>query len=149
MEPGTVVAAIDLLGKASKALDSLRERAKTSKDADLKEAISNLYDQFLDLKELVLRIKEENAELRRAIAAQAETPPNPEIRQVGETHYYYLGEDGPFCQPCYDRDHKLMRLMPAHESVLGLSTRCEVCGKVFFEVRKKSPRIHVSGSPWS
>jgi hypothetical protein len=149
MEPGTVLAAIDLIGKTSKALDSLRERAKTSKDAALKEAISNLYDQFLDLKELVLRITEENAELRRSIAAEAEKPSNPEIRQVGETHYYYVGEDGPLCQPCYDRDGKLVRLMPRQESLLGSGRKCEVCGKVFYEVNKRPPRVQLRSSPWS
>ncbi len=84
----------DLIGKASKALNSLRERAKTSKDAELKENISKLYDDFLDLKAVILRLTEENAELRRTIAAHAQEPPKPEIRQVGETNYYFVGTRG-------------------------------------------------------
>lgn len=136
MELTTVAAAMDLLAKASKALDALRERAETSKDAELKESISNLYDHFLDLKELVLRIREENAELRRTVAAQAEKPPKPEIRQFGETHYYFVNEDGPFCQPCYDCHGRLVRLMPLQDYAGGPGRKCEVCDKVFFESRR-------------
>jgi hypothetical protein len=145
MEMTTVAVAMDLIGRASKALDSLRERAKTSKDAELKENISNLYDHFLDLKETVLRIKEENAELRRTIAAQAEQPPKPEIRQFGETHYYFVGEDGPFCQPCYDSHRKLVRLMPLQDYAGGPGRKCEVCSKVFFQSRRPMGPLSVTG----
>jgi len=97
----TVGAALDLLSKASKALESVREQAKTSKETTLRESISYLYDDFLDLKAIILRLSEENAELRRAIAAQTQGP-TPEIRQVGDTNYYFVGEKGPYCQKCYD-----------------------------------------------
>src|SRR5450759_1741790 len=136
MELTTVAAAMELIARASKALDALRERAKTSKDTELKEGISNLYDQFLDLKETVLRIKEENTELRRTIAAQYEKPSQPEIRQVGETHYYFVGDQGPYCQRCYDADGKLVHLMTQHGFAGGPGRKCEVCGKVFLESRQ-------------
>lgn len=133
MELTTVAAAMDLIGKASKALDALRERAKTSKDAELKESISNLYDHFLDLKETVLRIKEENAELRRALAAQAEKPPKPQIRQVGEANYYFVGDEGPYCQPCYDDKGKLVNLTPRQHYGGGMGRACRVCRNAFIE----------------
>ncbi len=66
MEPGTVAAALGIVEKVSKGLNWVRERAKTSKDSDLKDSISALYDDFLDLKAVVVRLTEENAELRRA-----------------------------------------------------------------------------------
>ena len=149
MELTTVAAAMDLLGKASKALDALRERAKTSKDAELKESISNLYDHFLDLKELVLRIKEENADLRRAVAAQAEKPPKPEIRQVGETNYYFVGDQGPYCQPCYDGGGKLVNLTPQQRLSGGTGRQCRVCGKTFFEVLQTSQGVRRKPYTWS
>jgi|ERR1039458_7156637 hypothetical protein len=133
MELTTVAAAMDLIGKASKALDSLRERAKTSKDAELKENISKFYDDFLDLKAVILRLTEENAELRRTIAAHAQEPPKPEIRQVGETNYYFVGDQGPYCQPCYDSQGKLVYLTPAEKHSGGTCRRCPVCGQVFYE----------------
>jgi hypothetical protein len=54
MELTTVGTALDLVSKASKALDSMRERAKPSNDAALKENISKLYDD-LDLKAIIVR----------------------------------------------------------------------------------------------
>ena len=109
MELSSVNVALELIAKATKAFDSVRERAKTSNDASLKEGISKLWDEFLDLKAVVVRLTEENAALRRA---QVERPVRPEIRQMGEVNYYFVGEEGPFCQPCYDRTGKLVNLTP-------------------------------------
>jgi hypothetical protein len=49
-----VAAATQILANALKGLDSLREQSKSSKDATLKENISQLYDNLLDLKAAVL-----------------------------------------------------------------------------------------------
>src|ERR1700674_5693490 len=114
----SIVAEPHLLADALKALDSLREQAKGSKDAALKENISRLYDNLLDLKAAVIRVEEENSDLRRTIAQQANATgklPVPEIREVGTTIYYFIGDKGPFCQPCYDRDRKLVALTPPQD----------------------------------
>ena len=147
MELTTVAAAMDLIGKASKALNSLRERAKTSKDAELKENISKLYDDFLDLKAVILRLTEENAELRRTIAAHAQEPPKPEIRQVGETNYYFVGDQGPYCQPCFDDKRKLINLTPQQRYGGGTGRQCRVCRQVFIEVPE--PHRPVRRKPYS
>lgn len=136
----TAAATTDLVAKL---LDSLRERAKASRNAELKENVSNVYDRFLDLKEIVVRLKEENAELRRALSAQAEKPPKPEIRQVGETNYYFVGDQGPYCQPCYDNSGKLVNLTPQQHRNGGIRRRCEVCDKVFFEMTPHTRAFHV------
>jgi hypothetical protein len=133
----STVAALELLAKASKALDSIREQSKTSKDSALKENISKLYDDFLDLKAVILRLTEEISKL---IAEQAKQPRIPEIRQEGLTNYYYIGAEGPFCQPCYDGNRKLVNLTPQQTFVGGTGRRCEVCNKVFFEIRKSHNR---------
>jgi hypothetical protein len=143
MELTTVGVALDLITKASKALEAVRERAKTSKDVALKENISNLYDEFLDLKAMVLRLTEENFELRRVIAEQAEKPPKPEIRQVGEANYYYVGDQGPYCQPCYDDKGKLVNLMPQQHYGGGIGRECRVCQNLFIEVRERQQRVQV------
>ncbi len=148
MELTTVAAAMDLIGKAWKALDSVRERAKTSKDAALKESISNLYDEFLDLKAMVLQLTEENTELRSKLAAQTEKPPKPQIRQLGEANYYFIGDDGPYCQPCYDDMGKLVNLTPRQHYGGGTGRQCRVCRNVFIEVADPPRQVRTRSSTW-
>ena len=124
MELSSVKTALELLGIASKGLDSVRERAKTSNDAALKESISKLYDDFLDLKGIIVRLMEENADLRQHLLQAADKPLKPQIRQVGETNYYYSGEEGPYCQPRYDVKEKLIPLSPRQESRSGQGMPC-------------------------
>lgn len=80
-------------------------------------------------------------------------PPEPEIRQVGTTNYYFVGDEGPYCQPCYDLNHKKIRLMPGQDYAGGFGRKCEVCNKVFMEGPRKTPlkstQVRGSGTPWS
>jgi hypothetical protein len=69
----------------------------------------------------------------RGIAELEKPPAGPEIKQVGLTNYYFLGEKGPFCQPCYDVNRKLIPLAPRDRYAGGMGRKCEVCNKVFFE----------------
>lgn len=132
MDLSTAKTALDLIGKAATGLHSIRERAKTANDIALKENVSRLYDDFLDLKAIILQLTEENFELKRRIAQESEKQ-KPQIRQVGKTIYYFVGEEGPFCQKCYDAGGKLVHLMPLDDFVIGSGRNCEVCKTVFIE----------------
>jgi small-conductance mechanosensitive channel len=125
--------ASQILSNTLAVLKTVRERAKLSKDADLKNQISELYDSVLSLKEAVMLVNDENTQLRARIT-ELERPPNkPEIRQMGLTNYYYVGEKGPYCQPCFDVNGKLIPLAPQNRYAGGIGRKCEVCNKVFFE----------------
>ena len=56
--------AIGLLKSTNEALSALRERAQRSKDLDIKEQINTIYDNVLQLKEVILRLLDENKELK-------------------------------------------------------------------------------------
>jgi hypothetical protein len=133
MDPKTAVLALQILDRAWKALEAARERSQTSKDTVLKDNVSKLYDEFLALKSIIVRLTEENQQLREA---QSEKLSKPIIRQVGESNYYFLGEQGPYCQRCYDADGKLVNLAPRVSYAGGPGRKCEVCGKVFHEEHK-------------
>ena len=130
MEPAlsSAAAAAQILSNALSVIKAARERAKGSKDTDLKAIINTLYDELLSLKEVVLRLSEENAELTRK--------PDPEIRQVGAVNYYFVGEKGPYCHPCYDGRQKLSLLTPTENQHGGVRRRCKVCHQSFY---KKPP----------
>jgi hypothetical protein len=127
-------AAMQILNNALGAIKAAKERSKGSKDSDLKEQISTLYDSLLNLKEAMLRLTDENSELRIAIErlhnAQKE---NPELRQVGAVSYYYLGDKGPFCQTCYVSMGKLVALPSPQEWSGGLRRTCSLCSRSFWE----------------
>jgi hypothetical protein len=62
-----------------------------------------------------------------------EKPPELEIRQVGAVNYYFVGDKGPYCQPCYDDKGKRVMLSPPQEWNGGIRRKCEVCNKYFYE----------------
>jgi hypothetical protein len=97
----TTVAA-QLLSNTLAILKTVREQSKVSKDTELKGHISELYDSVLSLKEAVMLVNDENNQLRLKITQLEHPAEKPEIRQVGLTNHYFVGEKGPFCQPCYD-----------------------------------------------
>jgi hypothetical protein len=126
-----VAAATQILANALKALDSLREQSKGSKDSTLKENISRLYDNLLDLKAAVLRVQEENIELKSKIR-ELESP-----------------EAEP-CPKCRKRAWQLERSYPDHTfGQVGCIRRvykCSLCG--FSEEKLLTPQgIVVPGKP--
>jgi predicted RNase H-like nuclease (RuvC/YqgF family) len=78
-------AASQILSNTMNALKIVRERAQMSKDNDLKEHISALYDSLLSLKEAVMRLTQENDELRRKIAELQRPPKKSEPRNSPDT----------------------------------------------------------------
>jgi len=140
----TAAAALEILSGAWKALERVRERAQTTIDIELKASIGKLYDDFNALRSIVVRLTDENAELLQSI-----TEAKPEIRQVGEVnYYYYLGETGPYCQKCYDKDGKLVALGPRLENYAGGPGRkCQICGTVFHEQHAGPRRAQIK--PWN
>lgn len=147
MEISAVTAGIQIAEKAWKALETVRERAKTSKDIVLKNDVNELFDQFLDLKSAIVRLTEENSELRRTLS---DKHLKPEIRQVGDANYYFVGEHGPYCQPCYDNNSKLVNLTPRRDSSDGhVGRQCLVCHHNFTEVKARPQREQISRNYWS
>jgi hypothetical protein len=123
-------AATSLLNNALGLLKSAREQAKGSKDTSLKDTVNSLFDAILDLKEAVLFVSEENSLLRAALESKTE---KPRIKQIGQAIYYFVGDDGPFCQPCYDDKKKLVIVPPAEPWSGGMRRDCLVCHNTFWE----------------
>jgi hypothetical protein len=136
----TAAAAATILNNALGLLKSAREQAKGSNDIDLKETISSLFDVVLDLKQAMILVIEENDKLR------AEREQKPTRKQVGEAIYYFVGDDGPFCQPCYDDKTKLVALTaPESLSGGGVRRQCLVCQHYFYEKRQANNLVVASG----
>lgn len=114
-----------ILTKTTEALNALRERAQRSKDIDIKDQINALYDNALALKEVISRLSAENRALHQHLESQQRPPERPKIRQVGEVNYYFAGGEGPYCQPCYDKQGTFVALSPQETTSLsGLKREC-------------------------
>lgn len=140
-------AAAQVLSSALSTLKSLRERAQASKDAGLKDQISNLYDDLLSLKEAMMRLTDGNSELRRRVEELQRPLPKrePELRQVGAANYYFDGDKGPCCQPCYDGKGKLTVLTQPEDWNGGVRRQCTLCGEYFYEKPMDSTPRQIGG----
>jgi hypothetical protein len=87
----------------------------------------------MTLKSIIVRISDENAGLERKLAEAHSPAPRPELRQVGKTNHYYLGDEGHFCQPCYSDKGKLNPLTPQQRFGSGIGRKCHVCQGLFIE----------------
>jgi hypothetical protein len=134
--------AVQVLGKTTEGLTALRERAQRTKDIEIKEQISALFDNVLQLKDVVSRLLDQTKELQNKISQQQNPPLKPKIMPVGQTNYYYLGDEGPYCQPCYDKTKTLISLLPRKmESLGGAHRDCPVCHSNFYETPNRVPHV--------
>jgi hypothetical protein len=131
--------ALTLGTKATEALNALRERSQRTKDLDIKDQINTLYDIVLELKEVISRLSDENKELKQQPETQKHPREEPELKQLGDTHYYYLkgGSDGPYCQSCYVVNKRLVKLPESETWSGGLRRDCPVCHGTSWERRMR------------
>ena len=133
MAISSVGTALDIVSKTKKALDALRERAKTSKDAALKENISNLYDSFLDLREVILRLTEEVSAMKAAQTRKPLTYRDPFL--------YQENNKTPFCPACYQgKEAREVRLTKVADG-----WHCSVC-KFMMYTADNDPNVPAFGS---
>jgi hypothetical protein len=73
--------------------------------------------------------------LRKRLRIEPATPakPEPVLKQVGSANFYFDGDKGPCCQPCYDGQGKLTVLTPPENWNGGVRRQCVLCGKYFYE----------------
>jgi hypothetical protein len=139
--------AIGLLKNGGEALNALRERSQRTKDLDIKDQIGALYDNHLQLKEVISRLLDDNKDLRRQLEEQQQHPPvELKLKQVGETQYYFKGDEQvPYCQPCYDDKRKTIAVSLQHQTAWGsVSRTCLVCNNTFYEKKVTAPQGQIT-----
>jgi hypothetical protein len=71
--------------------------------------------------------------------------PEPELKQVGVSNFYFVGDKGPYCQPCYDGKGKLTMLTPPENWSGGVRRQCVLCGEYFYEKARGTNRERLGG----
>lgn len=117
------------------AIKTVRASAQASKESDLKERISGLYESVLSLKEASLQPTEENLEQKQQIEElqRAHRAPQQMLRQLGSSNFYFVGEEGPYCRPCFDRSGTLTELSPSARLNGRVRRQCVLCEKCLYE----------------
>jgi hypothetical protein len=123
----TVSTVIELARKLSQATAAL-------KDAQVRLEMAELISQLVDLKAECSALADENADLKRRLAAEADPP-----KHIGS--YYYFGEDGPYCTGCWDRSRTKVRIHMAQGDVriLGIESQCPGCKFVIHRDNRQPP----------
>ena len=99
--------AIDIAKLLKDSSDSLEKAEVKLKLADLIGTLADVKTQMADIKDALMESENEKKELKAKLALQA--------KLEFEMPYYWTVEedgkhDGPFCQLCYDKEKKLIRL---------------------------------------
>ncbi len=144
---------------AYSALKSIKELGTSILDAKIDSEAKERVNQVLDklgtiqdtlfyIREELLRLQEENQNLKGTIKKQEEKLSTKE-KLIWEKPNYWLKEndskDGPFCQKCFDADQKLIRLQGGHNDVW----KCQQCKSVYYGTNYEPPSPRVKRVRWA
>lgn len=106
-----------------------------------KGATIEAQEKIMELKEAVIELQEENQVLKSRVG-ELEKSLDRKKNLTWDPPYYWLktgdaSKDGPYCQRCYDKDEKLIRLQ---ELETGLWD-CKVCKITFTDKTYRAPEI--------
>jgi hypothetical protein len=124
---GIASTAVGLVNTTIGLLKQAKEAAKESDDHNLKDKLSEVYDSFLDLKEVIGNLRDENADLRKQLETRASL-----LWNSGSKLYYAEGDPDPFCPACMDLNARRVRLQLVR-AMTGVSVGyvCKVCENNF------------------
>jgi len=128
INPHTTSTALSLLNSTVQSVKTAVELAKSSKDSDLKQTISEIFDGILDLKSKVMNLEEDNLQLRAALAEKKS------VNRSDEFGYYFKeNETSPLCPKCYEGDGKFIYLPNSESWNGGIRRDCRICRQIYWE----------------
>lgn len=128
IDPHGAATVVSLINSALSSVRTAKDLTKQSKDSDLKEQISGIYDAILSMKERVLELDEENRNLRQQLEQRAA------IKRSGEFGYFYQdGDADPLCPKCWEGSNKIAHLSAVRQRSSGLKRDCLQCDTVYWE----------------
>ena len=119
--------AIDIAKILKNSTESLDNAETKLQLAELITSLANAKIQIAKIQEALIESDKEKKELEKKLSQKE--------RLFFERPYYLIKQangdnDGPFCQVCYDKDHKLIRL--SHGNYEGV-WYCSVCKEDFID----------------
>lgn len=128
----TIAAALGSIKTASDIAKLIKDSGSTLEKAEIKLQIAELISALADAKIEMAGVQSEILEKDKTISALQDLL-DARKNLVWEAPYYWVEEgdkkDGPFCQKCYDVDHKLVRLQGGGREAWA----CRSCKNYFFD----------------
>jgi hypothetical protein len=124
-------------------LDTIKDiydLVKKGATLDLQKQLLNLSQEALELQSENIVLKSQVAELKEALSLKTE------LKWDGTAYWRNKpdGEkDGPFCQFCFDKEERLVRLIdvsepdPEYPSTMWYGYKCNVCDKIYVDENRK------------
>jgi len=124
IDPHSAATAIGLVNSAFSSVKTALDLAKKTTDLDLKQEVSNVFDNVLELKATVYELAEENRNLRLRLEQKEN------ISYFPQTGFFFKeNESLPLCPKCYQsQDHAVVYLHRWNDG----SHHCHVCGKNYY-----------------
>ncbi|KAF5059752.1 hypothetical protein DSECCO2_332840 [anaerobic digester metagenome] len=129
------------------AVSLLKDIAKYMKDRSKKDP--ELFEMVAELQSIIMDMVATNAELTEMVhKLEAKIQLQKTLRFDINTETYWRGKnDGPYCQKCYDKDQKLIRLRN-HDAPRWACTTCNSFyfkprGREIHEEREKQQQIEL------
>jgi hypothetical protein len=116
-------------------------------DLILKGSVIEAQEKIVDIREAAVRMQEENLQLRHRIQAlEAESALRGKV--AWEPPSYWVEDKGkrtgPYCQTCYDKDARLVRLQGGENG----AWQCKSCKNSFFDNNYRELRIGRPDDDW-
>jgi hypothetical protein len=120
--------ALDLVKAAMAAKANVKDAEANSLLADLYNRLAEMTIQLADVRIEAAKLVDENARLKAALEKERSDVPEVEFRYGV---YWKPGDNVPFCQTCYDKNKRLMRLQERWIFDGVSMWKCTVCNNSF------------------
>lgn len=116
-------------------------------DLIMKGSVIEAQEKIMEIREAAVQMQEENLKLRQQIKAlEGEIAFRGKV--AWEKPYYWVEDNGkragPYCQTCYDKDGKLIRLQGGENG----TWQCKSCKNSFFDNNYQELRIERTDDDW-
>ena len=145
--PPVISTVVQLISGLVSTANSAADLAKKSSDHALKGAVRKLCDETLDVQIRVLKLDQENRDLKAALAQKDEI-----IGPTGPFGYFFYKckPDQPLCPKCYQsQSPNPVYLSPLKSLNGGMRRYCRNCNQRYTETPLNPPQIRIGHTRFS
>lgn len=116
--------------------DDLKSIGKTFQEAGKIEQYNQILEtqkELLEMQKKIIDLESEKVELKEKLKIRGKLIPKNNAYWLAEENGR---EDGPFCTRCYDKDEKLLRMLPREYGSSSCPSYCYTCPECNNTIKK-------------